>query len=110
MAPPTVNTTGFTYTEANGNTANKTLELLRGAKDGNLEIAYQFLRTVIADFNRGDPLPFGAVLTKLRHAHGVFAMLSTLCSEMGTLIDANAGTLTRTTNPIGNAKGKRTWP
>ena len=47
---------------------------------------------------------------KLRHAHAVFAMLDTLCSEMGTLIDANAGTLGTTTNVIGNVKKVRTWP
>jgi hypothetical protein len=108
--PPTVNTTGFTYTDANGITLNKPLELLRGAKDGNLEIAYQYLCNLILDFNRGNPLPFDAAIMKLRHAHAVFAMLDTLCSEMGTLIDANAGTLGKSNNTIGNAITKRTWP
>src|SRR5271165_1515320 len=33
VAPPTVNTTGFTYVDANGITHNKVYQLLRGAKD-----------------------------------------------------------------------------
>ena len=56
------------------------------------------------------PITFNGTIAKLRHAHVVFAMLSTLCSEMGTLIDANAGTLGNSTNVIGNATRKRTWP
>jgi hypothetical protein len=110
MNPPTINTTGLTYTDGNGNGQNKALQLLRAAEDGDLRVAYQFLREVVYEFNTGQPVPFGGVLTKLRHAHACFAMLSTLCSEMGTLIDANAGTLGRTTNPIGNSKARRTWP
>jgi hypothetical protein len=109
VAPPTVNTTGLTSTSGTM-VQNKTLELLRSCKDGNLEDAFRFLRTVIADFNRGDPVPFSAALAKLRHAHAVFAILDTLCSEMGTLIDANAGTLGTTANQIGNRKAVRTWP
>jgi hypothetical protein len=110
MTPPTVNTTGFTYTDSNSIVHNKRLELLRACKDGNFEDVWRFLRTVIADFNRGNPMSFGATLTRLRDAHAVFALLDTLCSEMGTLIDANAGTLGRTTNQIGNGLARRTWP
>ena len=110
VAPPTVNTTGLTYTDANGNGLKKPLELLRAAKDGNLEAAYEYLGQVVRDFNRGNPTSFSGTIMKLRHAHVVFAMLSTLCSEMGTLIDANAGTLGTSTNVIGNVTKKRTWP
>jgi hypothetical protein len=110
MAPPTVNTTGFTYTDSNGNVHNKRLELLRACKDGNFEDVWRYFRTVIADFNRGNPMPFGSVLTRLRDCHAVFAMLDTMCSEMGTLIDSNPGTLGRTTNQIGNSLTRRTWP
>jgi hypothetical protein len=109
--PPTVNTTGLTSTNATtGVVENKSLQLLRGAKDGNLEDVYGYLRNAVADFNRGNPVTFNGEVMKLRHAHVVFAMLATLCSEMGTLIDANAGTLTTGTNGIGNATHKRTWP
>ena len=108
--PPTINTTGLTYTDANGNGLKKPLELLRAAKDGNLETAYQYLGQLILDFNRGNPTSFSGTMEKLRHAHAVFAMLNTLCSEMGTLIDANAGTLGTSTNIIGNVTHKRTWP
>jgi hypothetical protein len=110
MGPPTLNTTGFTYVDAAGSTVNKPLALLRGAKDGNLEDCYRFLREIVTDFNRGEPVAFQAAIAKLRHAHVVFAMLSTLCSEMGTLIDANAGTIGLGSNQIGNSRAKRTWP
>lgn len=108
--PPTVNTTGLTSTNAAGVVENKALVLLRGAKDGNLEDAYTYLRNAIGDFNRGEPIAFNGEVMKLRHAHVVFAMLATLCAEMGTLIDANAGTLGLSQNGIGNTKTKRTWP
>jgi len=110
MKPPTVNSTGLTYTDANFNVQCKRLELLRSAKDGNLESAYKFLRQVIYDFNKGNPMSFGGTVSRLRDAHAVFAMLATLCSEMGTLIDANAGTLANSTDTIGLTKLKRTWP
>ena len=108
--PPTVNTTGFTYTDSNKIVHNKRLELLRACKDGNLEDVFRYLRQVIADFNRGNPMSYTSTISRLRDAHAVFAMLDTLCSEMGTLIDANPGTTGRTTNGIGNAITKRTWP
>jgi hypothetical protein len=110
VAPPTINTTAMTYTDANGNGLKKALELLRGAKDGNLETAFEYLAQVVRDFNRGNPTTFSGTVQKLRHAHAVFAMLDTLCSEMGTLIDSNAGTLSSSTNGIGNVTKKRTWP
>ena len=110
MSPPTVNTTGLTYTDTNGVVHDRRLELLRSVKDGNLELVYQFLRQVVCDFNRGNPMSFGGTISRLRDAHVTFAMLAALCSEMGTLIDANAGTLTNGTNVIGNATRKRTWP
>lgn len=110
MAPPTVNTTGFTYVDSNHITHNKRLELLRACKDGNFEDVYRYLGQVVRDFNRGNPMSFGGSIARLRDAHAVFALLGTLCSEMGTLIDANAGTLGNTTNQIGNAGRKRTWP
>jgi hypothetical protein len=110
VAPPTVNTTGFTYTDANGTVHNKKLELLRSAKDGNLEFTYEYLRQAVYDFNHGNPVSFGGAIMRIRDAHAVFAMLATLCSEMGTLVDANAGTLGTKQDGIGNTVGKRTWP
>ncbi len=108
--PPTVNTTGLTYTDANGIVHNKRLELLRALKDGNAETVYEFLRQVIYDFNHGMPMTFSGTLSRLRDVHTVVAMLSTLCTEAGTLIDANAGTLGTKLDGIGNTAKKRTWP
>jgi hypothetical protein len=108
--PPTINTTGLTYTDANGNMNKMVLQMLRAAKDGNLEDVYRYLRSAIEEFNSGQPLTFQNAIQKLRHAHAVFAMLNTLCSEMGTLIDANAGTLGSAATGIGGRKNVRTWP
>jgi hypothetical protein len=108
--PPTVNTTGLTYVDSNGMTHNRRLELLRAVKDGNFEKVYEFLRQVIYDFNHGNAMSFAGAVSRFRDAHIVFAMLSELCSEAGTLLDANAGTIGNSTNVIGNATVKRTWP
>ena len=110
VSPPTMNTTGLTYTDANGIVHNRRLELLRAVKDGNLEYAYQFLRQVVYDFNHGNPMSFSGTISRFRDAHIVFAMLAQLCTEAGTLVDANAGTLGTTTNAIGNVVNRRTWP
>jgi len=110
VSPPTINTTGLTYADANGVTINKTLELIRSMKDGNLEDVYRYLHQVIEEFNSGQPSTWNAKMIKFRHAHAVFAMADTLCSEMGTLIDANAGTLGYAATGIGGQKAVRTWP
>jgi hypothetical protein len=105
VAPPTINTTGLTSTAT-----NKTLELLRSGKDGNLEDVFRYLAQIVTNFNRGNPVTFDAAIAKLRHAHAVFAMLNTACSEIGTLIDANPGTLSTQATPIGGRRTIRTWP
>lgn len=109
--PPTVNTTGLTYVDANGNTINKALELLRGFDRGDSRRLVYFISGVIRDFLRGDPMTFNAAMQKLNHFRGVVAMLNQLANEAGTLIDANAGTL-----GYGSVVGNlfpppvRTWP
>jgi hypothetical protein len=110
VQPPTVNTTGLTWTDAQGNGMNLPLVLLRGAKDGNLEGTYRLLRHTVYDFLRGDPMTFNGTIQKVRHCGVVFTMLATLCNEIGTLIDANAGTFGASNIPIGLVKTVRTWP
>ena len=110
VAPPTINTTGLTYVDANGNTHNKVLELLRAAKDGNLEDAFRYLRTLWYEWNHGEPMTSMQIIEKTRHAHTVFAVLAQMCADAGTLIDANAGTLTQVATGIGGLRTKRTWP
>jgi hypothetical protein len=110
VQPPTANSTSFVFTSASGTVNNMELAFLRSAKDGNLEDVYRFLRQVVADFNQGEPMSFNSTVQKIRQAHTVFAMLSQLCSEIGTLVDANAGTLGITPTGIGSYKPHRTWP
>jgi hypothetical protein len=110
--PPTTSSTGLTHVDANRNTHPEPLSFIRAVERDNESFGslYRYLRTLIDDFNRGDPMTFGGVVEKLRNAHVVFAMFNSLCSEMGTLIDANPGTLGTTATGIGNRKGNRTWP
>ena len=106
----TVNTTGLTYVDSKGITSNTALSLIRSAKDGNLQDVYNFLRTEVTNFLRGNPVPVSGLVMKLRHANAAFQMYATLCQEMGTLIDANAGTLGTKQDTIGFNVAKRTWP
>jgi hypothetical protein len=108
--PPTVNNTAFTYTDANGNGMFKVLEYLRLFEDGRPSRVYLDLREMVDQFLRGEPMTFSGATMKLRHAHTTFAMLSTLCAEIGTLFDANPGTLTTAATGIGGRKGVRTQP
>lgn len=110
VKPPTVNTTGFTYTDANGNVENIPLALLRGAKDGNLEDTYQYAANVVRKFLQGEPVPWNGAMMKFRHAHTVFASLAQLMSDVGTLIDANAGTLKSENVGPGLQVPYRGWP
>jgi hypothetical protein len=110
MNPPTVNTTGLTYTDSKGNGVPKTIELIRSAKDGNLEQVYKFAATLLDNWLRGDPATFGSTIGKFRHAHAAIAMLNTMMTEAGTLIDANAGTIGTTSTGIGGRQAVRTWP
>jgi hypothetical protein len=110
--PPTFNTTGLTYTDTNGIVHNEVIRFLRSHEKANDAggMLYQYLRALIADFNHGGPSTVPNVIQKLRHAHAAYAMLSTLCAEMGALIDANAGTLGTAATGIGGRQTIRRWP
>lgn len=110
VSAPTVNTTGFTWSDANGNQVSTPYSLVRAAERGNLQDAWKFLQQVVRDFNSGQPVTWPSAIQKLRHAHTVFAMMSTMCSEMGTLIDANAGTLKTQSVGVGYQTGYRSQP
>ncbi len=108
---PTVNTTGLTNTSgAGGVVGNRKLAGLRACERGRLQAVWADMAWLISQFNRGEPASFGDVLTKLRDAHTVFAVLTQLCAEMGTLIDANPGHLTHVSTGIGGQKTVRQWP
>ncbi len=102
VAPPTFNSTGL---------STQKLSMLRAAKTGNLENDYRFLRQLVDEFLRGEPISFNDVIGKLRDAHVTFLALATVCAEIGVLIDANPGTLAATVvNPLVGGRVKRTWP
>jgi hypothetical protein len=110
VKPPTANSTGLTFVDAGGQTINIPLQLIRYAKTNQLQKVWNYLHEVVNEFTRGEPVAFGAVMTKLRHAQTAFAMFSTLCSEVGTLIDANPGHFGTSQLPIGTIRTVRTQP
>jgi len=108
---PTVNTTGLTSTNAStGVVANQKLAALRAVEKGRLQDVWNNLTQLIGQFNRGEPVSFSNVVTKLRDAHTVFAALAELCAEMGALIDGNPGHFTNVPTGIGGQQTVRQWP
>jgi hypothetical protein len=108
---PTSNTTGLISTNTvTGVVANQKLTGLRACEKGRLQTVWDNLAHLIAQFNQGDPVTFRDAVSKLRDAHTVFAMLTQLCSEMGTLIDANPGHFTNAPTSIGGQQTVRQWP
>ena len=101
VPPPTSNTTAYAALD---------YQLIRAAKDGNLEDVYRRLRQLIYDWNHGSPVPPGQTLFNLKRVHNAVAVLAQLCSEMGTLIDANPGHIHYNQTGIGGSGYKRTWP
>jgi hypothetical protein len=101
VAPPTTNTTILTSTK---------LQLLRCLKTGQFQKAWDFLHQILTVYNQGDPASYRDITTKLHDAHTVFALLNQLCSEAGTLIDANPGHIASVSTGIGGMKSQRTWP
>jgi hypothetical protein len=108
---PTVNTTGLMSTNGSGGVVgNQKLAGLRACERGRLQSVWANLAWLMSQFNRGEPAAFSDVVTKLRDAHAVFALLTQLCAEVGTLIDANPGHFTRISTGIGGQKTVRQWP
>jgi hypothetical protein len=108
---PRMNTTGLTSTNATtGVVGNQKLVALRACEEGKLQGVWDNLARLVAQFNRGEPVTFSNLTTKLRDAHTVFVTLTQLCAEMGTLIDANPGHFTNVPTGIGGQKTVRQWP
>ncbi len=101
VAPPTTNTTGLTSSK---------IQLLRYAKTGQFQKVWDFLHELLSVFNQGDPASYQSIMIKLRDVHTVFAMMSQLCAEGGTLIDANPGHFVNVRTGIGGTRTERTWP
>jgi hypothetical protein len=101
VTAPRANTTAW---------ATRTYEMVRSIKDGNLDSVYRHLRQTIYDYNRGTPSAQLDVLSELARTHAVFALLAQLCSEVGTLIEANPGHLHPKTTGIGTSALVRSWP
>jgi len=71
---------------------------------------YGFWRQVVTTFNQGEPAPYNLLATKFRDVAVTIAMLNTLATEEGVLIDANAGTIAPALTGIGGSANRRTWP
>jgi hypothetical protein len=111
VRPPTSNTTAFTYADANGNTLNTVLVYLRAYKFARPEAEYKDLCELVEEINRGEPISFAGLTTKLKHHATVYSMLATVLNEISTLYDSNPGTL-RPTIPVAGMlpQVRRSWP
>lgn len=109
-APPTVNTTGYTYTDTNGNVHNEVIDFVRAFKSNNGQKAYTALRKVVEDYLRGDPTPYRASMMRFRQAATTFHLMAKACDDIGTLMDSNAGSLTTAATGTGGRIGIRTFP
>lgn len=99
--PPTANTTGLSTLQ---------LQLLRYAKSGDLQKVWDFLHLTVTNFCKGRPVAFNQSQKKLSDVAVVFAILNKMCSEAGTLVDANPGHFTSSATPIGSSETARVWP
>ena len=100
IAPPTANTTAL---------STKQLELLRAARDGNLQAAFDHAASVYRDFLAGEPIAHDRVLKHMHESHVVFAALKTLFDEAGLLVVSNPGTIGTAAWGAGLRKSVRTF-
>jgi len=108
--PPTVNTTGLTFSDANGNTRNRSLEFLREFERKVPPKVYAMLRQVIDEFNGGEPMSWSGTLHAIRDSHTALALLAAWCNEVGTIVSANPGTFNSAPTGVGGRRPVRTWP
>jgi hypothetical protein len=107
--PPAYNSTGLLAIPPGGN-LNYKMAALRAVEKGRIQDVYANLKALYGKFMGGDPVNFADAVHDLRRAHTTFAALAVLCAELGTLIDANPGTIANVATPIGGMKAVRTWP
>jgi hypothetical protein len=114
VAPPSTNTTTVLSSPIAGpmlpTVACHKLQALRAAKNGRLQDPWNNFAQLLDSFSRGDPMPWSDFIAGVRRLHMVSSVISQMCSEIGTLADANPGHLNPSTTGIGVAKTVRVWP
>jgi len=108
--PPTVNSTGLSFVDANGITHNRPLEFLRELERKAPPKFYAMLRSLIDDFAGGEPMAWNQTMQSLRDTHTALAILAAWCSEVGAIVSANPGTFNSAATGIGGRRPVRTWP
>ena len=103
--PPTTNTAGM----ANIGAPRK-ISFTHAAEKGNLQDVYRFLASIVSAFNAGKPIDTQEIDRKLNDVHVPIALLNQLCTEVGTLLDANRGSIKNTSNGAGVSTTVRQWP
>jgi len=101
-APPTTNTTGLSA---------ESQVLARNVFNHRFDATYQFGHDVSVDFLSGKAVDFTETMRHIKNVHFAARMLERACSEIGTAIDANPGTL-GLSGIVGNLfpNPQRTWP
>ncbi len=109
IAPPTTNSTGLSYTDANGVVIPTTANFLKAAKNGHLDEPYKQLASALDDYSRGDPVSITEILRKIRQAHTAFLAMAKVCNDAGVLIADNPGYIRKTTQGPGMITKVRAW-
>jgi len=84
----------------------------RAATTGNLQSTYNAAATSLDRWLRGDPMATNAIETALVNAQTAFMVIAEAFTEIGALVDANAGSLhPSTSGGVGTVSSTvRTWP
>lgn len=95
---------------ANSGLSQAQINLVRAFAKPDMVKNYQRIAVHIDDFLHGDPVVYATFAASLLDYATAFTVLKTALDEIGTLAEANQGTLTTTSTPIGLPRPVRTFP
>ena len=95
---------------ANSGLSQFQINEIRGLLAHTIENTNHRAARVVHNFLAGRPVASATVTQQILDYATVFAVLSTALNEIGTLVDANAGTLGTTVSPAGIVTPVRTFP
>jgi hypothetical protein len=108
---PTTNNTALTAVNAAGVTVNRKYDRLKRIQQaGDANQVVGDLAQLYRNFGAGTPIPYGEARQKLTDAHVVFVHLTTVCAELGALLDANPGHFSSVATGIGGTQTQRQFP
>ena len=95
---------------ANGGLTVRQVQLIRTFERGNGGEVFRAASKLIENYLRGDAMALADLQQDHLDVSWAFSVWKAAVDEIGTLIAANAGTLTTTATGIGDRKAIRTFP